>query len=374
MLTRWLSIVRWNNFPRVVDIKHLDNVGATLHTALFLAHFEQRNGAEIDSLHLIKKIIFSSLADLVLSDINSGTKSFIKRANPEMFETLYYQAFQYFLDQDAPLYLKKDFQDTLTRKDRAKEDMILTAAKKYVGLFEAKSNAQVYPFIYEVPLAELQKSLQEIGVELPSLEFLLRNESSQKYLSHMYRLVSALRWNMRQRLYPVSVMSHKVIVAYLVYIIGMTGNQQGEKDDILSLLYRAIYHDVPELITGDIVTPTKKAVPGFSELLEQVEKDMLEQYFFRYISPEYRAFLEPYILRPFSGEEGKKAKYADILSALFEAKIEAQKGSIIFEEIYQKIYSEVLHMNHSGVNFLLVSLSQGFMDQWDDIIPPVWDL
>ncbi|HBA44470.1 TPA: hypothetical protein DEG21_02055 [Patescibacteria group bacterium] len=30
---------------------------------------------------------------------------------------------------------------------------------------------------------------------------------------------------------------------------------------------RALFHDVPESITGDIVSPTKKAVPGFAELL-----------------------------------------------------------------------------------------------------------
>jgi len=40
MLTRGLSIIRWNNFPRVVDIKQMDNVGMTLHTALFLSYHE----------------------------------------------------------------------------------------------------------------------------------------------------------------------------------------------------------------------------------------------------------------------------------------------------------------------------------------------
>jgi putative hydrolases of HD superfamily len=367
--------VRWNNFPRVADIKQLDNVGMTLHTALFLAYHEKTLwGVELDELYIIKKIIFSSLSDLVLSDINSGTKAHIKETNPLIFQQLYTQAFAFFQNQETPDFLLVDFEHTLTRNDREREEMLILAAKKYTAYCEALTHAKIYPFIYELPLQEIQDCFPKLASTLPSFAFLLWDESSQKYLTHLSRLVSALRWNMRQRIYPISVMSHKVIMTYIVYIIGMTGNQNGEQNDILSLLYRAIYHDVPEIITGDIVTPTKKAVPGFAELLEIVETEMMKKYFFRYISPEYTKFLSPYILYPFEGEEWKKAKYADILSALFEAKIEFQKWNSIFWEIYTRIYQEVLLMNHPGIIFLLAEVSSGFMDEKDDIIPPVSDL
>ena len=98
MLTRGLSIIRWNNFPRVIDTKQMDNVGATLHTALFLAYQqEQIAGEKIDTLYLMKKIIFTSLADLILSDINSGTKGYIKKLDEDIFDKLYEQAYSYFL-------------------------------------------------------------------------------------------------------------------------------------------------------------------------------------------------------------------------------------------------------------------------------------
>jgi hypothetical protein len=41
MLTRGLSMKRWNNFPRIEDVSLLDNIGYTLHTALFLAYLEE---------------------------------------------------------------------------------------------------------------------------------------------------------------------------------------------------------------------------------------------------------------------------------------------------------------------------------------------
>lgn len=108
---------------------------------------------------------------------------------------------------------------------------------------------------------------------------------------------------------------------------------------------RAIYHDVPELITGDIITPTKKAVPGFSHLLEKVESEMMNDYFFNFIPKQYVNFLQKYILDPFEGDLGKKVKYADILSALLEAKTESYQSEFFLQK-YKQILSEVEKIEH----------------------------
>ena len=133
MLTRGLSIIRWNNFPRVIDTKQMDNVGATLHTALFLAYHEEKHtGMRIDTLYLMKKIIFTSLADLILSDINSGTKNYIKKLDETIFEKLYERAFEYFLLSESPEVLRQDFETVLKETSKMQEDTIFIAAKKYL--------------------------------------------------------------------------------------------------------------------------------------------------------------------------------------------------------------------------------------------------
>ena len=368
MLTRWLSIIRWNNFPRVVDWKQMDNVGATLHTALFLVHLEEN--VNIDTLYLIKKIIFTSFADLILSDINSGTKSYIKKLDAKIFEELYSKAYEYFLELPGEEILIRDMKDTLTRKDRPREDALILAAKKYVGYFEASTNARVFPDIYEVPLAAMKAELKAFEAQLPSFSSLRNTPNFEKYLAHIYRLSSSMRWNQYNRTTPISVMSHKVVVAYISYIIGMIGNAKGENNDILQMLLRAIYHDVPEVITGDIITPTKKAVLGFVELLEKVESAMMDDYLFGYISPEYTAFLSPYILHPFEWDIGKKVKYADILSALIEAKVEQAQGNAFFAEKYQVILEHVTHFEHPGVEYILKEIFFSFDTKSDDSIRP----
>ena len=136
---------------------------------------------------------------------------------------------------------------------------------------------------------------------------------------------------------------------------------------------RAIYHDVPEVITWDIITPTKKAVPGFVELLEKVEETMMDDYLFGYITDEYKQFLTPYILRPFDDELWKKVKYADIFSALIEAKIEDRIGNHFFHEKYQTILAHISRINHPWVEFLLKEILFHFDNVWDDVIRPSYD-
>lgn len=352
----------------------MDNVWATLHTALFLSYLEEKKtGEKIDTLYLMKKIIFSSFADLILSDINSGTKGYIKKLDEEIFDELYKKAYDYFLESNAPSVLIQDMKETLYKKDAQKEDALFLAAKKYVWYFEATTNARVFSEIYEVPLGEMKGQLDELSGELESLKELLINENYEKYLAHIYRLSFSMRWNQYKRMTPISVMSHKVVVAYLSYIIGTIWNEHWEKNDIHEMLLRAIYHDVPEVITGDIITPTKKAVPGFVELLEDVEKTMMDDYLFGYIDTDYKNILSPYILNPFDWELGEKVKYADIFSALIEAKVEDRAWNNFFHEKYQTILAHVSHIGHPGVEFLLKEILFHFDSVSDDSISPSYD-
>jgi 5'-deoxynucleotidase YfbR-like HD superfamily hydrolase len=55
MFSKWLSIKRWNNFPRVEDITPLDNTWFVIHISLFLAHLEEKNGKKVDKEYIIKK-------------------------------------------------------------------------------------------------------------------------------------------------------------------------------------------------------------------------------------------------------------------------------------------------------------------------------
>lgn len=365
MLTRGTSIKRWNNFPRIEYITHLDNVGFILHISLFLAHIEEKEtGVNIDREFLIKKIIFDSFKWLILADINAGTRDYIIRISREIFTQVENKWLEKILGLDAPEYIKTDIETVIKKNEICIENTIIAAAKKYAGYMEAATNHKVYDVIYELPLSQIQDSLNVLKDELKSLHILLENISYQKYLSHIRRLSHAMRWSGESKMLPISVMAHLVEVTFISYIIGMIENYHGNTVNTLELMKRAIYHDIPEAITWDIINPTKRSVDGFAEVLEQVEREMLDDYLFCHAPNEFKESLETYIFTPFEGEEGKLVKHADILAALFEAKIEMLFGNNReFEEIFWKLSKMLVNVEIPSINYLLKNGLASFSDK-----------
>lgn len=228
MLTRGLSMKRWNNYPRIEDMSLLDNVGYTMHIAQFLAYLEEQNGYKINREFLMKRIMFSSLKSLVLSDINSGTKTYILKNNPEIFSQLENKALNYILSLDAPEYIKEDMKGIMSNTSFDRELLIIESAKRIAGWKESEVNAKIFSDMYEIPLREIQKSLQESAQKLESMKELLKNDNYLKYLSHIRRLSHCMRWNQQSRIFPISVMSHLVLITFLTYILVMIENNNGK--------------------------------------------------------------------------------------------------------------------------------------------------
>jgi putative hydrolase of HD superfamily len=180
------------------------------------------------------------------------------------------------------------------------------------------------------------RCLEEDSEFLDYLKFdTAEHSENEKFLLAIRRLQSSFRWNRMRRQYPVSVMSHLFFVFFLSYAIG---NVEGKNvDEVTDMMKTALYHDIPEAITGDIITPTKKSVPGFEELIAEVEVEMLDEYLLDFMRGH--GFLEDLrkrMLEPWSCENGKLIKMADVFSALFEAKIEAPV-SYEFAEVYRRV-------------------------------------
>lgn len=359
---------RWNNYPRIEDVSLLDNAWYTLHIALFLAYLEEKNGNYVDREFLMKRIIFNCFKSLILSDINSGTKTYILKNDSDIFLKIENKAINYILSLEGPDYIKQDMKDVLYNDSKTLELDIIQASKRFAGYKECQVNQKVFSDMYEVPLKQIQIWFQEDMKKLASIQELLKNDNYEKYLTHIRRLSHCMRWNQQKRIFPISVMSHLLIITFITYILTMIENHHGKTYPMLDMMLRAIYHDIPEAITGDIITPTKRAVPWFSELLETVEIDMMNDYLFYYIPADYKNEVYPLMLHPFEWENGKLVKYADIISSLLEAKIEVNYGSVHYVEIYRNIKKKVNTFDTKSVEYILKHGLDSFDEKADDIL------
>lgn len=368
MLTRGVTMKRWNNFPRIEDVSHMDNVGYVIHIALFLAYLEEKNGKKVDREFLLKRIIFNSFSYLLISDINSWTREYIKQINESIFSEIEKLGYEFILSMDAPESIKNDIRETLFNdSDKTLELLIISVSKKYAWLNECLVNHKIYSDIYEVPLDQINSFLYSKRNELKSLDLLLSNDNYKKYLSHIRRLNHSMRWSGQTRIFPTSVMSHLVVITFISYIIWKIENDDWANFDIEELMLKSIYHDIPEAITWDIITPTKKSVIWFEEVLEQVEIKMMDDYIFSYIDNDYKEKVSPYMLKPFEWELGKIAKYADTFSALLEAKVEKNYGWRNFSEIYNNIKKRVNKINTKSMDYMLKNVIDSFDEKIDDV-------
>jgi len=203
-----------------------------------------------------------------------------------------------------------------------KEQMVLSYGKYVSAYYEAEFNSRIYPEVYAGPLEKIKQKLNAPRFS----EFRKHIDVSKisgpiQFLLSIRRLQSALRWNRLKRAYPISVMAHLFLVSVISFIIFRL--EKRTDTEVTEAILRSLYHDVPETITGDIITPTKKATPGLEEIIGQIEEELVEEHLLHHIRGQaFEADYHKRLLHPWGDSLGKLVKQADHLSAFLEARIE----------------------------------------------------
>lgn len=368
---RGLSTYRWNNFPRVEQVTATDNVAFSLHVAYFVARaYEAETGKLPDIGYLYRRALYSSFSTFIHSDISNEVKQAVKVKNPEIYQKLSDVAYDRLLSWDLPEFMKGDIA-RFRRPDPSKalEERIYQFSKNWVSYQEAYASNFVYFRSYERPLSDIrERYLSREYAELRKFLSLdpVDHGENERYLLSIRRLQSSFRWNHMRRTHPVSVMSHLFFIFFIAYVIG---NAEGlSEEETTDIMTTALYHDIPEAITGDVITPTKKSVEGFEELLSQIEEEMLDEYLIEHIrSKPFAAELKERMLNPWNCAHGNLVKLADIFSALLEAKIEVP-NSAEFAHVYRKIRRNLHKFENPSVNYLFRNAIDPFEENLEEIL------
>ncbi|MDD2892135.1 MAG: HD domain-containing protein [Candidatus Gracilibacteria bacterium] len=371
---RGLSVYRWNNFPRLEQVSANDHIAFSLHIAILLASIiEEEKGVRYDRDYIFRKVFFSSFSTFVHSDMSSEVKDQIKQKNPEIYAELENIVYEMLQSWNLPDWMKIDMQEIHDEQKgqcvHTKENDLIAFSKLWASYYEAYFSNEVYLDVYRPAMNIIEKKMQQSRFDI-FREYLDINPEQQndleRFLLSMRRLQSSYRWNSMRRRYPISVMSHLFITSFFAYIIG---NIEGkDKQEITHMMMIALFHDIPEAITGDIVAPTKKAIEGFEPLLVIVEKELVDKYLLGYIR-KYRFSIEyeHLMLDPWNQIDGKLVKLADNFSALFEAKLEASVDAE-FDKVYKNLKKFLHSSPYQSVDYLFKFGIDYFEDNLEDVI------
>ena len=144
------------------------------------------------------------------------------------------------------------------------------------------------------------------------------------------RMKYITRWGLMRNTRKENIAEHSLEVAIIAHLLCEIKNKRfGGNVDACKAIKLALYHDVPEIITGDLPTPVKYYSPVISEAYKDVEKAATEKLLLG-IPEDLRDSYKEIFDDESDPEIRAIVKAADKISALIKCIEERQTGNSDF--------------------------------------------
>jgi 5'-deoxynucleotidase YfbR-like HD superfamily hydrolase/competence protein ComGF len=287
------SMQRWNDKIRPVDLRELDKQAHKMIVAYFLGKFEEsRDG--FDWLEIIEGGLFEFLQRLVITDLKPQIFDRIKQERKKYVQ-LNEWVFQRLDPVISPLgesFCHK-FREYFLSTDNTLNKRILSAAHFYATQWEFNIIERANPQGYEIPVIKsLLQEKQERYNDLAGIQQLALYKKYRNFLDLCGQLRFQYRWGHITMVPRTSVLGHMLTVAILSYLF--TVEIQGCKKRRVNNYLTGLFHDLPEVLTRDIISPVKRSIEGLDELIKLYEKEQMEKEVYGSIPPEWHGEMRMY--------------------------------------------------------------------------------
>ena len=190
-------------------------------------------------------------------------------------------------------------------------------------------------------------------------------------MSDFFALISRMRyierWGLMRSSIPENVQEHSHMVAVLAHALGVIRRDIFKKPcDPNYLAAAALYHDAPEILTGDMPTPIKYHSGRISEAYHEVERAAASK-LIEMLPVELRSEFAPFI----SGEVGNDAKAlikaADRLSAYIKCVEERKAGNLEFISAEAQTRRHIEDMHLPEADYFLEHFMPAFEKNLDEL-------
>ena len=319
---------RWNDHLRPVDLTEMDKQAHKAAISWVLGKFEEQSGNKIDWRILIEHQMFSFIQRSVLTDLKPQVfHKIIKDRKNEVNEFVMSEFDRLVPDSDPGF--RKRLNDYLDNDSNSKEDEIIRAAHYLATRWEFDliydSNRSLYG------IDETRKEIEEqidLHKNLKGVREMATNRSDTfNFVDLIGQLRFQQRWARTPRIPKTAVLGHSLMVANAIYLHDI--DEDVSDRQIYNDYYTGLFHDLPEVLTKDVITPIKVNVSGLASLLEDYEQELVEERILPLIEPEWRDEFRFMVLDPFTDVDderfgrrnGYDLKTCDLLAAYMEAYI-----------------------------------------------------
>lgn len=377
------SIQRWNDLIRPFELVEMDKAGEKMVLAYIIGKFEENKGKKIDWHWMIYASLFDLLRKIALCDIKAPVQQMLKKEFPEEYLRLN----EWVLSQYSNLMDEKlfsEFSDYVYVKSGTKS--ISDELKRTVRVYEAAHKFATIRELEMISVVNEKERLSDIKTELeeqiqPYLEFeglqkLMTHQKAFKFVLKIEQLRFQTRWNQTPRVPATSVLGHCFYVAIMTLLLGRESNPNMCRQRVINNFFSALFHDLPESVTRDIISPVKQATDDLPNIVKKIENEivskelvpLMEDFFVNqviyYTSDEfsnriqdeagkiqivsYEELNEKYNDEKFQPIDGKLVRICDHMSALMEANISIKHG-ITSEHLEVGLETTVNHYKENQI-------------------------
>ena len=206
---------------------------------------------------------------------------------------------------------------------------------------------------------------------------LIMNKKYYGFLDLCGQLRFQQRWAQSFRQPKTTVLGHMFIVAIFSYLYSL--DMKVCKKRAYNNFFSSLFHDLPEILTKDIVSPVKSSVKGLENIIKEFEKKQIENRILPLIPQswhfEMKYFVEhefdnrivenneikffdcdidnKYNKNEFCATDGKLVEVCDKLSAYIEASLALRYGihSEMLKESKMRLYNKFANKKIANINF-----------------------
>ena len=270
-------IQRWNDHIRPQGFTELDKQAHKMMILYILARYEEQDqGAKLDWQELIEGGIFEFLHRIILTDIKPPIfHELMRQRGPELNKWVYTE-----MERRIPSLTNTKFLDRMQiyfdKNTHPLEKKLISAAHYLATEWEFRIVYHLNQGIYGVE--EIKEAIAEEVEEysdLAGVQKIALNSKTRKFVDLIGKLRFQERWSQSPRVPETSVMGHVLVVAVLSYLCALSVGAC--KARLVNDFLGGLWHDLPEVLTRDIISPIKRSVEGLDEIIKEIEQRQLEE-------------------------------------------------------------------------------------------------
>ena len=176
---------------------------------------------------------------------------------------------------------------------------------------------------------------------------------SNSFFAMLSRMKYIHRWPLMRNTSTENISEHTQEVAVLAHALALLHNTRFEGNaDVGKCVLLALYHDVPEIITGDLPTPVKYHSEVLRDAYRQVEDGAADR-LLAMLPDDLQGAYYPLLHQESNSLEARLVKAADKLSALIKYTEELKLGNREFFKAHQSTEQSLHAMKLPAVEVFL---------------------